>query len=196
MRSVWRAKGFLPFIAVLVFNAMTDIAHKITIQNTLIKSFDGDTLIILSAVVNAMILVPFILLFSPSGFLSDRFHKTVIIRYAAAAGVALALLATLSYYAGWFMAAFALTLLLAVQSAVYSPAKYGLVKELVGAEALARANGVVQAATITAILASAVLFSTLFEARTRRRLALGSSARVAAGGDDTCRTPFRFQNTP
>ncbi len=163
MSGIWKVKGFLPFIVVLIFNAMTDIAHKITIQNTLIKSFEGDTLIILSAVVNALILIPFILLFSPAGFMSDRFLKTGIIRYAALAGVVLALFATLSYYMGWFYTAFALTLLLAVQSAVYSPAKYGFLKELVGAGRLAVANGVVQAATIAAILGSAVIFSILFE---------------------------------
>ena len=163
MNRIWRMRGFLPFIFVLVFNAMTDIAHKITIQNVLIKSFEGDTLIVLSALVNALILLPFILLFSPSGFISDRFYKTRVIRYAALAGVLLALLATLSYYAGWFRFAFGLTLLLAVQSAIYSPAKYGLLKELVGLQRLAYANGIVQAATISAILGSAVLFSIGFE---------------------------------
>ncbi len=163
MNRLWKIRGFLPFLFVLVFNAMTDIAHKITIQNVLIKSFVGDTLIILSALVNALILINFILLFSPSGYLSDRFHKTGIIRYAALASVLLALLATLSYYAGWFWFAFALTFLLAVQSALYSPAKYGLIRELVGSRRLAYANGIVQAATIAAILGSALLFSIGFE---------------------------------
>ncbi|WP_456451244.1 acyl-[ACP]--phospholipid O-acyltransferase [Hydrogenimonas sp.] len=163
MKGLWRLRGFAPFLAVLVLNAMADIAHKITIQNVLIKSFSGDTLILLSALVNALILLPFILLFSPAGFLSDRFFKTEVIRAAALAGLALALLATLSYYMGWFYAAFALTFLLAVQSALYSPAKYGFLKELVGPGRLAWANGVVQAATVAAILGSALLFSVLFE---------------------------------
>ena len=161
--SVWRLEGFTPFIVVLVLNAMTDIAHKITIQNVLIKSFSGGTLIVLSAVVNALILLPFVLLFSPSGFISDRFYKTSVARYAALISVALALMATLSYYLGWFYLAFSITFLLAAQSAIYSPAKYGLIKELVGAERLAYSNGIVQAATITAILGSSVLFSVLFE---------------------------------
>ena len=38
---------------------MTDIAHKITIQNILIKTFDGDLLIILSALINMLILFTF-----------------------------------------------------------------------------------------------------------------------------------------
>ncbi|MCF6201063.1 MAG: MFS transporter [Hydrogenimonas sp.] len=163
MRELWINRGFLPFVAVLVMNAMTDIAHKITIQNLLIKSYEGDTLIILSALVNALILIPFVLLFSPSGFISDRFKKSHVVRYSAAAGVVLALLATASYYLGWFYIAFALTFLLAAQSAIYSPAKYGLIKEIAGTERIAYANGIVQAATIVAILGSALLFSVLFE---------------------------------
>ena len=161
--SVWKIKGFWPFTMVLVLNAMTDIAHKITIQNVLIKSFGGGKLIVLSAVVNALILIPFVLLFSPAGFISDRFYKTSVARYAALVSVLLAFMATFSYYAGWFVTAFSITFLLAVQSAIYSPAKYGLIKEIVGANLLAYANGVVQAATITAILGSSLLFSVLFE---------------------------------
>ena len=156
-------KGFPPFLIVLILNAMTDIAHKITIQNILIKSYEGSTLIVLSAVVNALILLPFIFLFSPSGFISDRFRKTEVVRWSALAGVVLALLTTLSYYMGWFYAAFSMTFLLAVQSAIYSPAKYGLIRELAGNEKLAEANGMVQAATITAILGSGLLCSAIFE---------------------------------
>ena len=56
-----------------------------------------------------------------------------------------------------------MTFLLAVQSAFHSPAKYGYIKELAGKEALARANGVVQAAVTSAILAGIFVFSVLFE---------------------------------
>jgi len=163
MKRVWSIKGFIPFILVLIFNAMADIAHKITIQNVLIKSYEGDNLIILSALVNALILLPFILLFSPSGHMSDKFKKSSVIRYAALSSVLLAILATVSYYMGWFLVAFVLTFLLAIQSAIYSPAKYGLIKELVGSERLTYANGIVQSTTIAAILGSSLLFSVLFE---------------------------------
>ena len=44
---------------------------------------------------------------------------------------------TFSYYQGWFWATFGLTFALAVQSAIYSPAKYGYIKELVGGSNLA-----------------------------------------------------------
>lgn len=155
--------GFLPYIAIVFLNAFVDLGHKIVMQNTVFKVYDGNTQIILTAIVNALILLPFILLFSPAGFLSDKYPKHKVMRYSAWAAVAATLLITACYYAGWFWAAFALTLALAIQSALYSPAKYGYIKELVGQEPLARANGAVQATTITGILLGTFVFSGLFE---------------------------------
>ncbi len=163
MKSLLAIRGFIPYLMILLLNATVDIAHKITIQNILLKSFDGEMLIILTAAINAMILLPFILLFSPSGYLSDKYAKSLVVRYSALVAVGITLLITLSYAMGWFVVAFGLTFLLAVQSAIYSPAKYGLIKELVGTENLGAANGLVQAITIVAILASSILFSVIFE---------------------------------
>ncbi len=163
MTSLVKIAGFIPFIIIVFINATVDIAHKITIQNTLLKSFDGSTLIIFSALINAMILLPFIFLFSPSGYISDRFSKTKVIRYGALVAIVVSLFIVVSYYFGQFYMAFALTFLLAAQSAIYSPAKYGMIKELVGNEHLAEANGAVQAISIAAILLSAIVFSVIFE---------------------------------
>ncbi|MFV0480801.1 MAG: acyl-[ACP]--phospholipid O-acyltransferase, partial [Campylobacteraceae bacterium] len=163
MSQLLRIKGFLPFLIIMFMNASVDLAHKITIQNVLIKSYDGNTLIILSAVINAMILLPFIFLFSPSGYLNDKYSKTTVVRYATLVGIALSFLVLISYIQGWFIFAFLMTFLLAIQSAIYSPAKYGLIKNLVGVEKLSLANGVVQALTIIAILLSSLLFSIIFE---------------------------------
>ncbi|AFV00842.1 MFS transporter [Simiduia agarivorans] len=156
-------RGFVPYIAVVFLNAFVDLGHKIIIQNTVFKVYDGNLQIVLTAIVNSLILLPFILLFSPSGFLSDKYPKHQIMRVSAWAVVAVTLLITLCYYQGWFWAAFAMTLLLAIQSAVYSPAKYGYIKELVGKEPLARANGVVNATSILGILMGTFVFSALFE---------------------------------
>ncbi|MBR9883292.1 MAG: MFS transporter, partial [Oceanospirillales bacterium] len=164
-RPLWRLAGFLPFIGVAFLNAMLDLGHKILIQNTLFKSYDGPEQVLLTAVVNALILLPFILVFTPAGFLSNRFAKPRLMRVSAAVAVVLTLIITFCYYQGWFIPAFAMTFLLAMQSAFYSPAKYGYIRELVGTDNLSSANGWVQAATIIAILGSIVLFSLLFEQR-------------------------------
>lgn len=163
MDKLFKITGFIPFTLILFLNAFVDLGHKIVIQNSVFKIYDGQTQIVLTAIVNALILLPFLLLFSPAGYLADRHPKPRIIRFTAAVAVGITLAITLCYYLGWFQLAFGMTFLLAVQSAIYSPAKYGFIKELSGKEQLATANAVVQAITIVAILIGIFVFSLLFE---------------------------------
>lgn len=163
MNLLFKVKGFIPFLLIVFVNAFVDLGHKIIIQNTVFKAYDDQTQIILTAVVNALILLPFIFLFTPSGWLSDRFSKPKVIRASAAVAVLITLFITLFYYQGMFVEAFIMTLVLAAQSAIYSPAKYGYIREMVGRAELAKANGIVQAITIIAILAGIFVFSIFFE---------------------------------
>ena len=167
--SIWSIAGLLPYVTVVFLNAFTDLGHKIIIQNTVFKIYDGQTQIILTAVVNALILLPFILLFTPSGFLSDRFAKNRVMRLSAWAAVAVTLGITYAYTIGAFEFAFFLTFVLAAQSAIYSPAKYGYIKELVGQRFLTLGNGIVQAVTMVAILGGIVVYSLFFEALLREQ---------------------------
>lgn len=163
MKSLFKIAGFTPYIFIVLLNAMTDLGHKIILQNTIFKAYEGPELIILTAIVNALILLPFIFLFSPAGFIADKYPKTKVIEYAAIAAIAITTMILISYYMGWFWIAFALTFMLAAQSAIYSPAKYGLIKEMTGNEKLAEANALVQAVTISSILSGAIIYSVFFE---------------------------------
>lgn len=163
MKKLSQFAGALPFFAAVFLNAFIDLGHKIIIQNTLFKLYDGELLVVLTAVINAMILLPFILLMSPAGFLSDKYRKTEVMRLSAWVAVACTVLITLFYYLGLFWLAFATTFILAAQSAIYSPAKMGFIKELFGKERLGEANGVASAMAIVAILAGTFAYSVLFE---------------------------------
>ncbi len=165
MMSLLKIRGFPPFLAILFINAFVDTAHKILIQNTIFSLYTGVTQVILTAVVNALILLPFILFFTPSGWLADRINKTIIMKMAAASAVVLSMLITLSYYAGWFEFSFAMTFLLAIQSTFYSPAKYGYIRDIAGKDQLSTANGLIQSATIIAILLAMLGLSLLFDTR-------------------------------
>lgn len=160
---IYKRPGFIPFLAVAFINAMVDLGHKIIIQNTVFKIYDGAEQIMFTAIVNGLILLPFLLVFTPSGFLADRFSKPKIMQWSALAAIIITLLITLGYYQGWFIFAFTMTFVLALQSAIYSPAKYGYIREISGIDRLAIANGLMQATTIVAILAGIFIFSILFE---------------------------------
>lgn len=178
MKKLRHFTGAIPFFTAVFLNAFVDLGHKIVIQNTVFKLYDGPPQIMLTALVNSLILLPFILLLNPAGFLSDKFRKTEVMRLSAWAAVACTVLITLFYYLGWFWAAFAMTFLLAAQSAIYSPAKYGYIKEMFGKERLGEGNGVVSALSIVAILAGIFVYSVLFETGYRHAGGLESEAEV------------------
>lgn len=163
MKKLTQFAGAWPFFIAVFLNAFVDLGHKIVIQNTVFKLYDGPYQVTLTAILNALILLPFILLLSPAGFLSDKFRKTEVMRMSAWMVVILCIAITVCYHMGWFWAAFAMTFLLAAQSAIYSPAKYGFIKEFFGKNRLGEANGVVSALSITAILAGIFAFSVAFE---------------------------------
>ena len=163
MKKMFAIARTINYLLVVFLNAFTDLGHKIIIQNTIFKVYDGSEQIVLTAIVNSLMLLPFILVFSPSGFLADRFSKNNIMKYSAVLAVMITLGITYSYYQGWFYMAFFMTFLLALQSAVYSPAKYGYIKELVGDKFLTAGNGAVQAVTTSAILIGIIFYTTLFE---------------------------------
>lgn len=163
MNKIYHIKGFTPFIIVTFINAFIDLGHKVLMLNIIYKSFEQSDHLIYNSIANALIILPFIFLFSPSGFLSDRFPKNQILKFGALVNIILLGIIALFYSIGFFWGAFYLTLLMGMQAAIYSPAKYGYIKELVGKENLTWGNGVVQAIAIVAMLGGMIFFSALFE---------------------------------
>src|SRR5687767_10342734 len=96
------------FYLAVFLNAFVDLGHKIIIQNTVFKLYSGSFQVILTALVNAMILLPFIFLLSPAGYLSDRYPKIQVMRYSGWGVVAACAVIVLCYYLGWFVLAFAM----------------------------------------------------------------------------------------
>ncbi len=163
MLDILKVKGFLAFVTVAFINAFVDLGHKILIQNTILKALNGAEQVMLTAVVNALILLPVIMAFTPAGFVADRYSKAQVVKWTSRIAVPITLLITLCYYQGWFYFAFVLTFFLALQSAFYSPAKLGYIRDLVGSDNLSEGNSWLQALTMVAILGGIISFSLFFE---------------------------------
>lgn len=157
-----KIQGFYPYLILVFLNTFVDLGHKILIQDTVYQTATGSTYTILSSIINALILLPYILIFTPSGFIADKFSKAVVLRVTAIAAVPLTLLVTLCYYYGFFWGAYALTFLLAIQSALNSPAKYGYIKEIFGKENISQANAIVQTLVVISLLGATFIFTYLF----------------------------------
>ena len=68
----------MAFLFVVFCNAVVDVAHKVLLQNIAFKIFDGSAQVIWISIINAMIILPFLLLFTVSGYLSDKYTTSLI----------------------------------------------------------------------------------------------------------------------
>ena len=112
-----------------------------------------------------MIALPFVLFAPVAGWLSDRFSKRSVMLGAAIAQVVI-----LGWICGavWFRnlpMALAGFFALAVQSAFYSPAKFGSNKELLGSKHLGFSSGIQQMTAMLAILVGQIVAGWLFDRR-------------------------------
>ena len=153
----------IAFLFVVFCNVIVDVAHKVFLQNIAFKVFDGSTQVIWISIINALIIIPFLLLFTVSGYLSDKYNKKNILIYGAVSSFLLSILMVISYLSGNFYFAMFSLVLLAVQSAIYSPAKFGLIIDIYGKRNLSSGNAVLQATSIIAILFSIASASFVFE---------------------------------
>src|SRR3972149_1624023 len=100
----------------------------------------------------AIFVIPFLLFSSSAGVLADRYSKQLILRYIKAVEIVIMLLAfpAFAFKSGW--AGYSLLFLLAAQSAVFGPAKYGIIPELVPKESISKANGFITSFTYLGII--------------------------------------------
>jgi len=109
--------------------------------------------------------LPFLLFLPASGIIADRLSKTQIIRFAKilevlTMAIGFGALLCLPFAPRVTIIGLFLTLfLMCTQSTFFSPAKYGVLPELVGDQKLGRANAFIQAFTYLAIIIGIVLAS-------------------------------------
>ena len=106
------------------------------------------------------------ILFSPiAGYLADRYSKRNVIFWCVIGQLAILVLTIIGIQIENLMLAVLCLFLLSIQSTFFSPAKQGILKELVGSRKLTMANGLMQMLTMAAILAGIGLGGSWFGMR-------------------------------
>lgn len=96
--------------------------------------------------------LPFVLLGPLTGSLADRVSRSAIIQVANLLQIAVMALALVAFASERYGLLLATVALMGAQSALFGPAKYGCIRDLVGARELSRANALIQGSTMVAIL--------------------------------------------
>jgi acyl-[acyl-carrier-protein]-phospholipid O-acyltransferase/long-chain-fatty-acid--[acyl-carrier-protein] ligase len=132
--------------------ALNDNMFKLFIIFYLIGVQGADQAGMITAKAGAVFVLPFLLFSAASGVLADRLSKQRIIVAVKVMEVAVMLLGAAAFWTGSRFGLYAVLFLMATQSSLFGPSKYGIVPELVQKDQLSRANGVLESLTYLAIV--------------------------------------------
>ena len=116
-------------------------------------------------ILSALIVAPFIFLSPLAGWVSDRYSKTFVLRASMILQLGVLMMVTAAVALQNFGLGILGFFILSVQSTVLSPAKKGLVKEMVGSERLGFASGVLEMASVLAICVGQIVSGFWFDSR-------------------------------
>lgn len=154
----------LSLLNVTQFSAvLNDNIYKLTLIFFLIRLKGEQQASVVTATAGAIYVIPF-LLFSPvAGLIADRFSKQRLLILMKLAEVSILALAIISFSLKSILGGYGLLFLLSTHSALFGPAKYGIIPEIVPKDMVGPANGSITSFTYLAIIFGTFLASLLTE---------------------------------
>jgi len=148
-----RARGFQALLWTQFLGALNDSVYKIVVTLlalTAATSNGGGSREL--ALVGAVFILPFFLFSGYAGHLADVHNKRTILIATKSLEIGSMLLAVWALYLRQFELMLLVLFLMALQSTLFSPAKYGVLPEMVADKDLSRANALIQMSTNLAII--------------------------------------------
>ncbi|MDD5218245.1 MAG: acyl-[ACP]--phospholipid O-acyltransferase [Candidatus Omnitrophica bacterium] len=152
-RKDCKSTSFKGLMIAQFLGAFNDNAFKILVSFLIIRTIPApEAATRLISLIGALFILPFIL-FSPyAGFCADRFRKRNVLVGTKAAEIVIMALGLFAMLSGNLTAICFILFLMATQSAFFSPAKYGILPEILDEENLSKGNGYLQMFTFLAII--------------------------------------------
>ena len=132
--------------------AFNDNAFKMTAVISLTHLLGNEHIEQIIAICSVLFVIPFLLFSNYAGTLADRFSKRSIVIATKWMEIGILILAVPALIIGTAWPLYTLLFLLCTQSALFGPAKRGIVPELVEEKDLSNANGLLTSATYAAAI--------------------------------------------
>lgn len=107
----------------------------------------------------AIFVIPFLLFSSGAGVLADRISKRTIIVFTKILELVIMAFGLIAVSFEWEIGVYTALFLMATQSAIFGPSKYGIIPELVDSKMVSKANGSMTSFTYLAIILGTFLAS-------------------------------------
>jgi 1-acyl-sn-glycerol-3-phosphate acyltransferase len=179
-----RERRFLPFFVTQGLGAFNDNVLKnalVIIVTYNAASYSNVNPSMLANLASALFIVPFVLFSGISGELADRLDKALVLKSVKAAEIGIMALAGLGFYAHSLPLLLSALFLMGAHSTFFSPAKYGLIPQVLAENELIGGNALVEMGTFVSILLGTLVAGILAGAR-RNDVLVGSLAGIAIAG--------------
>lgn len=161
MRWLFRTdfRSFYLLNATQFLGALNDNIFKLLVIYLLIHVKGAGAANTILSLAGAIFVIPFLLFSSSAGVLADKFSKRTIIVYTKALELLIMIFGLISVFFKWEFGAYTALFLMAGQSAIFGPSKYGIIPELVQPKMVSKANGSLTSLTYLAIILGTFLAS-------------------------------------
>ena len=173
-RDTLARRGLQPFLWTQFLGAFNDNLFKIVVSMLAVHAASHDNAGRQLSLVGIVFILPFLLFSGYAGQLADIYSKRRVLVVTKSLEIAAAGLGLIAFVSGRLELTYAVLFLIAVQATFFSPAKYGILPEILPDRDLSRANGVLEMSTFVAIVAGTAAGSFLFEAWSDRLWAIGA----------------------
>ncbi|MFN0064699.1 MAG: MFS transporter [Chlamydiales bacterium] len=156
------------------FTALNDNLYKLILVFFLIHLLGTDKSNAILATAGAIFVIPFLVFASFAGSISDRYSKRAVIYFTRIFEIIATILGILAFYFESVIGGYVVLFLLALQSTIFSPAKYGIIVEITPREKVSHCNGILTATTYLAIILG-TFFASFLSDMTRKDFVLAVS---------------------
>src|SRR5262245_33685343 len=163
-RETLRQPGLQPFLWTQFLGAFNDNLFKIVVSMLAVHMVAAARAGRELSIVSAVFILPFLLFSGYAGQLADVYSKRTVLVVSKSLEIVAALLGLVAFATGHLQFTYGVLFLIALQATFFSPAKYGILPEMLPDRDLSRANGILEMSTFVAIVIGTAAGGTLFEA--------------------------------
>ena len=164
-KSYQSVRGFLALVITQFLGAVNDnILKGILVYMVIDGSWAGRLGAGGQGMVSLCLSLPFIFLSGIAGEYADRYSKRDVAVLMKIAEIPIGLVAMYGFWIGNLWLTMISLLALSSQSAIFGPAKYGMIPELVAPRSLSRANGIINMMTNVAVIVGTLAAGSISDA--------------------------------
>ena len=172
-RDTLKHPGLQSFLWTQFLGAFNDNLFKIVVSMLAVRTVAATRAGHELSIVSGVFILPFLLFSGYAGQVADIYSKRTVLVVSKSLEILAATLGLVAFAFGHLQLTYGVLFLIAVQATFFSPAKYGILPEMLPDRDLSRANGVLEMSTFVAIVLGTAIGGYLFDAWGRHLWLIG-----------------------